>query len=239
MMRSDKIAQNKGALSSFYHAGLTPSEAYTAFKESGGKWRKQDFLNAYRVYTHEPKAPYNIGRAAPEHVAKFEKKKARKRVSEAKVKVKGAKPRTKARKAKEARHKAARGMPDEIEQTEGEGHYRGAGYEIRSGVDVTAWNKGDVNFSDLVEDLKAHGIRFFDPDGGDTSSLKLAKDSIHGSVHLYGTAIYEEKNDKGGRAVGLSRVLIEKTMKALRASPKKSRKLRRMKSEFQEDLDFD
>ena len=209
MSKQSKIITNKAALKKYHDAGLGSQSAYVAFKEAGGKWRKQDFLAAYRMIGGTTKASYNIGGAKragvkKPKVEKYEKKRERKRAKDAALPArKPAKPRSQARKEKEKRHKKGKGG--------GGGAQVGKGYKIGA-IDVTASTLGKpVDYKELMDDLKAHGIRVWDEDGGQVLHVAKSGDT----VHVYGTAIYEPDNDDGGIAFGVAGSLISKIKREL------------------------
>jgi len=227
MSKKEKITQNKGRLLDFKERGLPPQVAYEDFRRTGGHWRKQDFLAAYRQVTGQRKAAYNIGGAKREAVKepkieKYEKKKARKRVKEVAPPAKrpsGKKARTPKRKEKEARYKAARAPKKD--------------YTIKA-IDVSVGTLGQSpDYAEIRKDLQEAGIRVFRGDGGE--SLHLARGGK--TIYAYGTAIYTPKEDKSPRLVGLSRAIAEKVKAAvLRQEPKRSKRFKHLKSEFQEEL---
>ena len=203
----------KDEIKNWIKADLKPQAAYERFREAGGKQRKQDFLAAYREVSQKPKAAYNIGGAARKDVKqpkieKYVKKREKKKAKAAKpATAKPARTRTPKRKAKEAKRKAKKGGG-------GGGGGAGKSYVITKGLDIAAnYRAGAPDLKQLQRTLKDHGLRFFDRKGQQT--LTLAKDGENGTVNLYGKAIYEPKKDLGGRATGIARVLIDKTMKEI------------------------
>lgn len=192
-------------LKGYYHSGLSPGEAYARFREDGGHQRKQDFLSAYRVVTQQPKAAYNVGGAARAGVKKPKVEKYRKKAEKIKAKQPARKPAQKKKRSASHGKKHKEGGETPPEKTDS---------AKRRGVDVSAhFGAGAPDLVALKKDLQAHGIKFFRRGGKD--ALTLATDGENGTVNLYGTMIYEPKNDIGGRVTGVARTLIRSAMKKI------------------------
>lgn len=209
----------KNELKSYHNAGLSPARAYEKFREDGGRQRKQDFLAAYRVITQKPRAAYNIGGAKRSDVVKpkvekYEKKREKKRVQEGKKKPATKKP-TGKKKRSESHGKKHKAGDHPFHPQENLDTLGGPGTSAkRSGTDISAsYTAGSPDLKSLKKELQDHGIKFFQRNGHD--ALTLAKDGENGTVNLYGTMIYDPSRDKGGRAVGIARTLINKAMKAI------------------------
>jgi hypothetical protein len=205
---------NPEILKDLYRRGLQPEEAYDTFRVEGGKRRKQFFLNEYRQITQNPRAAYNVGGAKRADVKKPNVEKYEKKKQKIKEKVKNGKPRgasTKTGRKRTESHGKKHKRKEELGEGEAPPKPDSA---KRSGLDVSAhFMAGSPDLKALKKELQHHGIKFFG--GKDKREIVLATDKESGNVHLYGTAIYEASRDKGGKAVGIARELIMKTMKKL------------------------